>query len=163
MNANKQLSKDALEVVGELKRLLKEAGNRVEVSALTQSGGYVWGCDFQYIDDEGHPIAEETFFTMKGATRRVSAFIVLFENGRAIDGEMQNFFLPESSKTLSEFIISVIGEELTPSLISLWHADLEESSVCDIGDDDDDEDDEDDDRAEDLIDEDRLVDEDDEE
>lgn len=134
MIVNKQLSQEARTVIDELKRAAKGGKIRTEVTAISLSGGYVWGAVFAYFDDEGTRVAEETYYTMKGATRRVSGFVVLFdEKGNAFDGEMQNFFLSEKSKTISDFILSIIWEDLTPSILTMLHTGLEESEVCEIG------------------------------
>jgi hypothetical protein len=142
MIANKMLSKDCLEIISELKKATKGGKIRTEVTALSLGGGYVWGVVLGYFDDEGTIVAEETFYTMKGSTRRSSGFTVLFdEDGNELDGEMQNFYLSEKSKTISEFITGVIEEKLSPSLLVMMHAGLEETISCDIGDDEEDDED----------------------
>ena len=97
---NKRLSKDALETIQEFKDMIRGAGY-AEVNVIEESRGYIWGANFKFYDDTKELVAEETYLTMRGATRRVATFVVLYENGNAKDGEWQSLFLPESSKTLS--------------------------------------------------------------
>jgi hypothetical protein len=152
---NKQLSKECLEVISDLKKAAKGGKINITVVAHATGRGYVWGCEFTYYDDESKVVAEETFYTMKGSTRRVSGFTVLFdEKENAFDGEMQNFYLTDKSKTISEFIIALISEDLTPSVLVMIHAGLEESIACDIGseggEDDDEEDGEEEEEDDDI-------------
>lgn len=134
---DKRLSKDALEAIEEFKSMLRGAG-RVEVHAIEESRGGIWGAQFKYFDDTKELVSEETFLTTPRSTRRVAAFIVLFENGNAVDEEWQPLFMPESSKTISEFIAMIIDEDITPSLLTMSAAGLEAVSEEDENEEDDD-------------------------
>ena len=129
---NKRLSKDALDSIEAFKSMIHGAG-RVEVNAIEESRGGIWGANLKFFDKDKELVAEETYLTTRHATRRVAAFIVLFENGNAADEEWQPIFMPGSSKNLSEFISMLLDEDITPSLLTMSAAGYEVTDTCEIG------------------------------
>jgi hypothetical protein len=133
---NKRLSKEALDSIEAFKSMIHGAG-KVEVNAIEESRGGVWGASLKFFNKDNELVSMETYLTTRHATRRVAAFIVLIENGNAIDEEWQPLFMPGSSKTLSDFISMLLDEDIAPSPLTMSAAGYEATDTCEISGDED--------------------------
>lgn len=139
MIANKKLSKDAIDSIADFLAMLKDSKVRAEVNIEEELGGFLWGVHIKYFDPDGVLAAEEKFLTMKGSTRRVAAFVAIYDpKGAAFESEWSPVFLPEPSKSISEFVIAIledmdgaVGHGFAPSVMTLYVLDLDESCSCD--------------------------------